>query len=109
MEENVLHVGLIAGRHPLPVEGYVWKDAIEEPTDFVSLENHAANWIHDVVSYDLGTQPADVLYLYVTGLTSALTSFLKVWYNLGYHMADHLVLMHYDRELEAYVPQQWVV
>ena len=73
MEENVLHVGLIAGRHPLPVEGYVWKDAIEEPTDFVALENQAANWIHDVVSYDLGTQPADVLYLYVTGLTSALT------------------------------------
>ncbi len=107
MEENVIHVGLVAGRHALPVEGYVWKEAIPDPTDFQLLESQASAWIEDVSEHDLGMQPVDTVYLYITGLTACTTSFLNAWNRLGHNMANNLVLMHYDRDADAYIGQDW--
>lgn len=107
MEEDIIHVGLVAGRHALPVEGYVWTEAIPDPTDFQSLESQARAWIEDVSEHDLDNQPVDAVYLYITGLTVCTTSFLKAWSKLGHNMARHLVLMHYDRDSDAYIGQDW--
>lgn len=107
MEENIIHVGLVAGRHDLPVEGYVWTEAISDPTDFTGLENEALDWIMGVSQHDLGMQPVDSVYLYITGLTACTTSFLKAWGRAGHNMARNLVLMHYDRDADAYVAQDW--
>jgi len=102
-----LHVGLIKGRHPLPVDGYVWSSMVEDPLDFDTLESEAQNWIADVVKYDLDNQIINNIYLYVTGLTPCTISFLKAWEQKGYTLADNLVLMHHDRETDNYVEQQW--
>ena len=69
-----LHVGLVAGRHEIPVDGYVWPTAIENPLAFDDLYAEAANWINGVVEYDLDNEVASTFYLYLTGLTSATLS-----------------------------------
>ena len=104
---NELHVGLVAGRHEIPVDGYVWTEAIENPLDFDDLFEDAVQWIDSVSTYDLGDEPADICYLYLTGLTSATLSFLGAWDRYGNVIANRLVLMHFDRDTGSYVPQYW--
>jgi len=103
------HVGLISNRHPQPVEGYIWTDTITDPLDFDALESHAERWIDDVVKYDLDNQVVDTMFLYLSGLTSCIISFLKAWERKGHTLADNLVLMYHDRETDNYIGQEWKV
>ena len=102
-----LHVGLVAGRHEIPVDGYVWTEAIENPLDFDDLYEQAVDWIRGVIEYDLDSEIANTFYLYLTGLTSATLSFLKAWEDYGHGLSDRLILMHFDRNSGSYVPQYW--
>lgn len=89
-------VGLCEGRHEIPgLEDYIFGE-IEDPMDFEDLEYRAASWIE--VAKEAGV---DLISLYVTGLTPALTSVIKAC--AIRHIT--LELMHYDRENNTYKPQ----
>jgi len=99
-----LHIGLCAARHPMPVTDFVFPNTISNPMDFEGLTAEALEWIENQV---IAENDAETCYLYVTGLTSALTSFLLAWQEIGLDLADQLVLMHYDRSQDIYLPQEW--
>ena len=89
-----INVGLFKGRHELPVNNYIFAGEIS-PVDFKRMDEVAMCW---VMQY---TNPGDVLFLYVTGLTAATVAVIKACKRLGLG----LVLMHYDRTSGRYVPQ----
>ena len=90
--------GLCKGRHPMPgVELYVYPQVVENPLDFAALEQQAYSFLMDVLG-----RGYTHIELYVTGLTMCLTSFLKVAAG-----NVQVTLMHWDRDTETYVPQEW--
>jgi len=97
---NVATVGLCAGRHEIktndgqPVEQFIFQE-IENPLDFEYLRS-----VSIAFNAALDVFGADVLHLYVTGLTSALTAFLAVC-----STPDSVILMHFNRETGKYEPQ----
>ena len=115
--KKTLCVGLIPGRHDLPVEDYIFPESVD-PTDLDGLNRLASTWIeaHCVPSQKvgLGLNQADwhtdvlvwgsdvELVLYVTGLTAATTAVVRACALNGIS----LTLMHYDRESGDYLPQQ---
>ena len=90
---NELIVGLIKGRHEMPVENYIFENEIKDVFDFVSIENQIENFIKE--------NKANKLIVYVTGLTCVTSALIKVCnkYNIK------LILMHYNRESNNYIPQ----
>ena len=100
MEE--LHIGLCASRHRMPVENFIWSQ-IDNPMEFDELERNAWDWLLNNMDHE---DPPEV-YLYVTGLTVALTSFMKSWgrYSQTYGTTPRLILMHHDRDTDTYRPQ----
>lgn len=89
-------VGLCEGRHEIPgVKDFIFGE-IEDPMDFGDLEYRAAAWVEEAIKAEV-----DVIKLYVTGLTPALTSVIKAC--AVRHM--NLKLMHYDRETNTYKAQ----
>ena len=88
--------GLCEGRHEIPgVDDYIFGE-IEDPMDFEDLEYRAAEWFEEAKKAEV-----DVVKLYVTGLTPALTSVIKMC--AIRHLT--LMLMHYDRESNTYKAQ----
>ena len=91
--KKIQRVGLIKGRHDIPVDRYIF-DKIDDVTDQETLMNIAYHFIKKI--------DADVLEIYVTGLTVALIATLNVCKILGVQA----VLYHYDRESETYYEQE---
>ena len=89
-----INVGLFKGRHELPTKNYIFEGEVN-PVDFKRMDECAVCWL---MQY---TDPGDVLYLYVTGLTAATVAVIKACKMLGVG----LVLMHFDRQTGKYVPQ----
>jgi hypothetical protein len=88
--------GLCEGRHEIPdVDDYIFGE-IENPMDFADLEYRAFTWVDAAEKNDV-----DLVILYVTGFTPALTSVIKACSNR--HIS--LKLMHYDRETNTYKAQ----
>lgn len=83
-------IGLINGRHQLPVSEYVFEE-IKNIFDFKAMEEQ----IHSKLKY------ATKVTLYVTGLTAAVSSVV------AYCVRNdiELTLMHYDTETTEYIPQ----
>jgi len=134
--EHEINVGLCRGRHSLFTNDGVAMDAfifkgpkhgfpvvssgvahrhealVEQPTATDILERVCRGFIRDYMEDFKGILAHRRFNLYVTGLSPALTSFLKLWtqrqeeLEMGY--AD-LVLWHWDTETEQYVPQKWAV
>ena len=92
---KVLNVGLIKGRHNLPVEFYVYNE-IKDVTDVETIEKEAVRFFE--------MNKADIYYIYVTGLTIALTSVIKAFVDVN-KKDSALILMHYDRESNGYFEQ----
>lgn len=93
---GVAITGLCEGRHEIPgVRHYIFGE-IENPMDFEDLEYRAATWLEEAIKAEV-----DIVKLYVTGLTPALTSVIKMC------AIRHLTLklMHYDRETDSYKEQ----
>jgi hypothetical protein len=93
---GVAIAGLCEGRHEIPdVDDYIFGE-IEDLMDFDDLEYRAACWVEEAKKNEV-----DVVKLYVTGLTPALTSIIKM---CGIRHLT-LMLMHYDRETNTYSAQ----
>ena len=93
---GVAIAGLCEGRHEIPgVTDYIFGE-IEDPMDFEDLEYRAGMWLEEA-----NKAKVDVITLYVTGLTPALTSVIKAC-----AIRDmSLKLMHYDRDTNSYKAQ----
>ena len=96
---KTLEIGAVRGRHEMPVDKFVFDEAITN-FDIKAIESHVANRLnqevfrHDGITYGAVT-------LYVTGLTVITTSVMK-W------CVEHditLTLMHYNTATQNYDPQ----
>lgn len=110
-------VGLIAGRHPLPVEDYIFNESIEDVHDYQEIEDHILGFLETEVGFHEtqfgrsinGVEVADShvwegdrpLMVYVTGLTSVTAGLIKVCMMFGIK----LTLMHFDASTGNYIPQ----
>jgi len=133
---SVLHIGLCNGRHPLkqndflfssnpdidgtyqpnPTAGedmdlFVFPAEVDDPLAFDKFRETVYNFIQgEIRTFTVGPEHerCTKAYLYVTGLSSLLTSFLWVWINNDFLWNEvPLVLMHYDRDLEIYKEEYW--
>jgi hypothetical protein len=100
-----LDIGLISGRHPMPVSYYLWDHPVVA-MDFEKMERHALEFIQKM-AWDGQALAPDNVRLFVTGYTPALTSFLNMWARYGYRLGIKLTLMHWNAEVEDYIPQEW--
>ena len=118
---SVITVGLIRGRHDLPVEEYIF-DGIEDVHDYRGIHKGICDFIdtHIGVSVKTGTGVTQASYedvrvfrgdrelvVYVTGLTAVTAELVAVCIANGIS----LTLMHYDTESGNYIPQKfgWVI
>ena len=101
---RTLEVGLCKGRHEIKnnmgdeVDEFIFED-IENPLDFDVLEGQASDFLHEIHE----VREIELLKLYITGLTPALTSFLA----LAQTWTGKITLMHYNRDTDRYVPQYY--
>lgn len=95
-DKPIYKIGLCEGRHPLPVNEYVFGSVIEDPTDVDGLEEVAEEFFKNLI-------PDCLLELYVTGLSVALIAAINaasIYINI-----KNIVLMHYDSKTNTYYPQ----
>ena len=85
-------MGLIEGRHDMPVSDYIFKDGDFDVFDFGWMKNRVHEALFDTKSLDL----------YVTGLTVALVEVINY---CVYNDID-LTLYHYNKETGEYVSQE---
>lgn len=95
-DKPIYKVGLCEGRHPLPVNKYVFGSVIEDPTDVNGLEEVAEEFFRNLI-------PDCLLELYVTGLSVALIAAINA--ASIYINVRNIVLMHYDSKTNTYYPQ----
>lgn len=89
-----IKVGLCEGRHKMLVQEYVFSGELY-PAAIEALEAQAKKWV------STHCKSADVLTVYVTGLTVALTSLIKACELHGVFLR----LMHYDLDSGGYIRQ----
>jgi Tfp pilus assembly PilM family ATPase len=101
-------VGLIKGRHEMPVPSYIFEEDIKDMFNYYEIRKHISDFIHDKVGvdyYHLGQYHSNRgkkhLTVYVTGLTSVVCELVDVCNKAGVL----LTLMHYDRYTGSYRPQ----
>ena len=87
---NIVKVGLIKGRHSLPVDDYIFNE-VDDVFDYAEMSNR----IHTKLK--LATR----VDLYVTGLTTALIEVV----NYCIIMNTNLTLWHYDKVSNKFVSQ----
>lgn len=109
LPENAMRVALCASRYPIPdVDDSIFPRVVENPLDFDAHIKHVEAWIDENVQFLL--EDSSKLYIYITGLTPVLTSFLQT-YDL-YPLNARVSLMHYDiskpYHMNAYAEQRWV-
>ena len=92
MNNNII-VGLIKGRHDLPVNSYIFTEAIADVHDYEAIRRHVADWIAENVGivrkdFCIALNQADdcdtpcfvgenSLTVYVTGLTSVTAEVIR--------------------------------
>lgn len=92
--KNIRKFGLCEGRHPMPVEAYIFPNSIADPTDTAGLEEEARVSLADI-------DEKIHLFIYVSGLTVALISALNVCREKNISVT----LMHYDTKSNNYYAQ----
>lgn len=98
-----LKVGLIKGRHELPVCDYIYENEIENPMDFEALFRVANRRVIELVGaegedFDICE---DEIHLFVTGLTQATIAVI----NACMYNKVHVALYHFNRETGVYLRQ----
>ena len=111
-----MKVGLIKGRHEMPVEEYIF-DEIEDVFDFATMEKKIKTFLLEKVGIETHyccciNQADDVcveyfegeerLIVYVTGLTTAVAELIRICMLNGVR----LTLMYYDRDTVSYREQK---
>ena len=117
MNNHTLTIGLIKGRHIMPVTHYIFDKPIEDVMDFSLIRKRIEDFIENVVDvrthFGVGINQADNddvclyegkhdLICYVTGLTSVTAELVRVCLRNGVH----LTLMHYNTTDGCYYPQR---
>lgn len=116
----MLKLGLISGRHDLPVEDYVF-NVIKDVTDIDTLEEEAYQKLKELCGQPHDGHVAPAAYrehadarfvnngtpvvVYATGLSVALIAVINAARALGVH---DLTVMHYDACQKAYFAQKIV-
>ena len=114
---NNITVGLIKGRHQLPVDGYIFDEAISDVHDYAAIRRHVADWIAENVgitrrNFCIGLNQSDgndvecfcgenELTVYVTGLTAVTAEVIRCCAINGVS----LTLMHFDSVTGGYRKQ----
>ena len=107
-------VGLIRGRHDMPVSRYIFED-VENVLDFAELQRIADCFVAETCNIqgrygaavnhadlgDIRLWKGDPLDVVVTGLTACTTAVMYACAKCGVP----LTLWHFDRETGDYVPQ----
>lgn len=93
---NTINIGLVAGRHPLPVDDFIFQDGdITFPIDPKKLGKIVTEKFNN-----LGVKPnTGDFVVFVTGLTPATTAVIKACLTNG-HL---LTLKHFDRDSETWI------
>ena len=115
--ENIIEVGLIKGRHEMPVNEYLFDGDIEDVFDYLNIRKHIINWINDNIhfqddldsfptqtdAYDIGViRSIETLVVYITGLTPVTVELINACYLKGVK----LILMNYNKDTGKYVKQR---
>lgn len=97
-------VGMIAGRHPMPVNTYIFDNVYGKMlTDFNRQYDFAYNRIKELVDNHYGSDydGCKILVMYVTGLTSVLATIIKACMDLKINLR----LLHYNPNRGIYMAQ----
>ena len=89
-----MKIGLVRGRHELPVKEYIFEEDIKDVRDMEAMYKVASEKLKSL-------DKKEIVEVYVTGLTVALTTVIRYCYNNNLN----LILWHYDREKEDYYAQ----
>lgn len=115
-KNNSVVVGMIKGRHELPVEDYIFNEAIEDVHAYESIRKNICKFveskIHVKKNMGVAMNSADYsdylvfkgeksLIVYVTGLTAVTAELIGVCARNGVS----LTLMNYDASTGEYKPQ----
>ena len=87
-----MRVGLIKGRHEMPVKEYIF-DSVGNVLNFKRMDSQLYNHRHDI---------GDRLYVYTTGLTAVVAAVVKACYEMDIPLS----LMQYDMTTGEYVEQE---
>lgn len=96
---KTLEIGAVRGRHEMPVDKFVFDEAITN-FDIKAIEDHVNTVMNKEVFRHDG-ETFDAVYLYVTGLTVVTTSVIKWCFSHDVSLS----LMHYDTVAQDYVEQ----
>ncbi len=114
---NTLTVGLIKGRHPLPVDEYIFDDAIEDVHNYKAIHDHILAFLQEKVGMRQAIgqginqndytginiyRGAKKLVVYVTGLTPVTAELIAACAYNGVF----LTLMNYNTATGEYVAQE---
>lgn len=99
-----IKVGLVEGRHDLPVTDYLFQEGdITFPLDMKELAQIADKRLSElgaVTSFEDRFNPSQI-DVFVTGLTAATTAVIRVALMKGYLLTLH----HFDRDSQTWLPQ----
>ncbi len=102
---EVIKVGLCRGRHPLPVDDYIFPEVVSNPLDFKSHEETAMNWVdsRSDIEWEEGAQLSNkMVRIYVTGLTPVLTATISAFVTSFVRFE----LAHYNRDTGEFIVQK---
>lgn len=95
VNSNILTIGTCSGRHEMPVNEFIFNNAVEDVTDVESINNTVKSVL------DSKMDGKDIIHLYVTGLT--VLSMAVVKYCIDNNV--NLVLYHFDMATKSYYSQ----
>ncbi len=98
-----IKLGLFAGRHEMPVNGYIFSSDmnIEFTEEGFEVLNSVAYYVLEI--YQNSFRGCNIhVDLYVTGLSAALAAVIKACNDLELS----LTLWHYNKDNNTYVPQE---
>lgn len=103
---KLIEVGLIGARHDMPVDRYIFGDIPNNMMfSYVSMDRNVTKFILDNITFVKGYNGDKVgketLIVYVTGLSSAQASVIKMCGTLKVN----LIFMHYNNSNKEYIPQ----
>ena len=100
LSQSNIRVGLVADRHIMPVNDYIFKSALDESLmfDYDKIESICLDYITDMIDFDAEGNAEQSLTVYVTGIQCVLSSLIKV----TNEMRVNLTLRHYDSKSDSY-------
>ena len=98
----MVDIGLIKGRHDIPVSHWVLEEEIPEDkmTDYGWMREICLHYLCETFAWEKDV----TVRLYVTGFTPLLVAFLDAW---DQWIDDTLTLMHYNPKTQEYHEQIW--